>query len=79
MKVLISFLLLVFFSITTFAQKGTLSVSFKSEDAIAFEYGEIKITTPSSDQLNFETDVNGLFQMEFESGLYTLYFEKKTV
>tara|TARA_B110000114_G_scaffold185866_1_gene235911 strand:+ start:18130 stop:20001 length:1872 start_codon:yes stop_codon:yes gene_type:complete len=77
MKVLISFLLLVFFSITTFAQKGTLSVSFKSEDAIAFEYGEIKITTPSSDQLNFETDVNGLFQMEFESGLYTLYFEKK--
>jgi len=77
MKALISFLFLVFFSITTFAQKGTLSVSFKSEDAIAVEYGEIKIMNSGNYQLNFETDVNGCFQMEFESGLYTLYFYKK--
>lgn len=77
MKVLINLLVLIFFSINTFAQKGKLSVSFKSENNVVVRYGKIKITTPSSYQLNFETDVNGLFQMEFEAGLYTLYFEKK--
>jgi len=77
MKVLINFFFLLFFFVATFAQKGTLSVSFKSEDNVAVEHGKIKIKTPSSYQLNFETDVNGFFQMDFESGLYTLYFDKK--
>lgn len=77
MKVLINLLVLVFLSTNTFAQKGKLSVSFKSEDDVVVSSGKIKITTPSNYQLNFETDVNGLFQMEFEAGLYTLYFEKK--
>jgi hypothetical protein len=77
MKVLISFFFLLFLFVATFAQKGTLSVSFKSEDNVAIEHGKIKIKTPSSYQLNFETDVNGFFQMDFESGLYTLYFDKK--
>ena len=77
MKVLISFFFLLFLFVATFAQKGTLSVSFKSEDNVAIEHGKIKIKTPSNYQLNFETDVNGFFQMDFESGLYTLYFDKK--